>query len=546
MPGPIEVFFCYSHKDDALCSELKKHLAGLKREGVIADWNQRRVDAGDDWKTKRNEHLDSAGLILLLVSADFLAADYCYDVEVTRALERRYAGEVEVIPIILRACDWSGAPFADLDAMPHGAKPVTSWADRDDAWGDVVSGIRAVVSDARARAASRAPTPSYPDPETRAISGRIEAAQKRRRSLQQGGFDTKEVDLEILGLRRQLRQGGQLRPGDALDDGRYLIIDRLGQGGFAVVWKAHDRQRDRLVAIKVLRGELVRDEIRLERFLRGARRMAEIDHPAVVRVLDPSGEDGGFRYFVMELVAGGDFRAAVLEGRVPREKVVPLILTVGDALVEAHRRGLVHRDVKPANILLDESGAPKLTDFDLVGGADTTGGTRTGALGTFLYAAPEMMDRPQDADVRADVYSLGMTAIFGLYGAELPMTVLREIDRILAGLPCSPAVQRVLWQAVAWDPGLRYRSCAALCEVLKWAYHREDRTVTPGHVDASPRPATSPVRFAPSRPASIFVTTLPQEGASIFGEDLISEKALDEVILSYLSEDLDDPGTPKK
>src|SRR5262249_47267532 len=157
----------------------------------------------------------------------------------------------------------------------------------------------------------------------------------------------------------------------------------------ASVWSADDRTRKEPVAVKVLHAEMARDESRRERFFRGARVMATLGHQAVVRVLNPGGDDGGWLYFVMELVPGGDLHLAVLKGTVPPDRAIPIVLAVGEALAEAHAKDIVHRDVKPANVLLDASGAPRLTDFDLAAAGDTTGGTRTGAMGTFLYAAPE-------------------------------------------------------------------------------------------------------------------------------------------------------------
>jgi serine/threonine protein kinase len=264
----------------------------------------------------------------------------------------------------------------------------------------------------------------------RVLEGQLEEARERKQRLEKLGVSTDDVDREILNLRRALRAGGQLHAGDALGNGRYTLVRRLGKGGFAIVWEAHDTVRDERVAIKVLHPELARDTSRLERFFRGAREMAELTHEAVVRVLEQHGEDDGWHYFVMEFMPGGDLRQAVLDKRVGARDALAIVLQVGSSLGAAHAKGLIHRDVKPANVLLDLSGQSKLTDFDLVAAADTTGGTRTGAMGTFLYAAPEILDRPQDADVRADVFGLGMTAVFGLYGRDLPATVMRHSESV--------------------------------------------------------------------------------------------------------------------
>jgi hypothetical protein len=254
-----------------------------------------------------------------------------------------------------------------------------------------------------------------------------------------------------------------------LGDGRYLLIKQLGRGGFAVVWEAHDRRDERGVAIKVLHLHLAGDPQRRERFFRGARVMSELAHPGVVRVFEPHGEDESFCYFAMELMLGGNLRDAILSKRVESSRIVSLIVQVGEALAEAHKRQLIHRDVKPANILLDEYGNAKLTDFDLVGAHDTTGGTRTGALGTVVYAAPECMDKPQDATARADVFGLGMTAIFCLSGQDLSMEMFRQPNAGIKRLKCAVSIRVVLMQAVAWNPSQRFPDASAMTKAVRKA-----------------------------------------------------------------------------
>lgn len=138
----IEVFFSYSHKDEELRDELSKHLAMLKRQRVITAWHDRRIGAGKEWENEINEHLDSADIILLLISSDFLASDYCYDVEVKTAMGRHDDGEARVIPVILRSVDWKGAPFGKLQPLPTDARPVTEWPNRDKAFENIAQGIR--------------------------------------------------------------------------------------------------------------------------------------------------------------------------------------------------------------------------------------------------------------------------------------------------------------------------------------------------------------------------------------------------------------------
>ncbi|MFN7994073.1 MAG: toll/interleukin-1 receptor domain-containing protein [Bryobacteraceae bacterium] len=140
-----EVFFSYAHKDSELRDELERHLSILKRSGIIQGWHDREISAGTEWAGQIHEHLERANVILLLISADFLASDYCYDLEMKTALARHESGDAIVIPVILRPVDWSGAPFAKLQCLPSRAVPVTSWANRDEAFRDVAEGIRRAI-----------------------------------------------------------------------------------------------------------------------------------------------------------------------------------------------------------------------------------------------------------------------------------------------------------------------------------------------------------------------------------------------------------------
>ncbi len=158
----IEVFYSYAHEDEALREELDKHLSLLERLGYIRDWHDRDITAGANWAGEISENLRRADIVLLLISSDFLASDYCFDVEMKVALERHAAGETRVIPILLRPCDWQSAPFSHLQCLPAGAVPVTLWANRDAAFQDVVAGIRRVIeeeADGRRGNASRVPEP---------------------------------------------------------------------------------------------------------------------------------------------------------------------------------------------------------------------------------------------------------------------------------------------------------------------------------------------------------------------------------------------------
>jgi len=142
---PIEVFFSYAHKDEKLRDKLANHLANLQSRGVIQKWHDRRISPGNEWDKHISGHLNTADIILLLISSDFMASDYACCIEMQRAVERHDNREARVIPIILRPCDWKGAPFSKLQPLPKNARPVTKWRNRDDAFLDVVEGIRAAI-----------------------------------------------------------------------------------------------------------------------------------------------------------------------------------------------------------------------------------------------------------------------------------------------------------------------------------------------------------------------------------------------------------------
>jgi hypothetical protein len=124
---------------------LEVHLSALKRQGLITSWHDRRITAGSEFAAQIDQHLDSADLILLLVSPNFIASDYCYDLEMTRAMEKHRTGEARVIPVILRPCDWHDLPFGKLQAVPKDGKAIKTWPDIDEAFLDVVRAIKTAL-----------------------------------------------------------------------------------------------------------------------------------------------------------------------------------------------------------------------------------------------------------------------------------------------------------------------------------------------------------------------------------------------------------------
>jgi formylglycine-generating enzyme required for sulfatase activity/dienelactone hydrolase len=262
--------------------------------------------------------------------------------------------------------------------------------------------------------------------------------------------------------------------------GRYEVQRELARGGMATVYLAHDARHDRQVALKVLRPELAA-AIGTERFLREIRVAAGLQHPNVLTLHD-SGEADGLLYYVMPYVEGPTLSEHLKQaGPLPIEQALRLGRRVAEALAHAHERGLVHRDVKPGNVLLSQ-GQPMVADFGLAtgGGADEAGLTQPGmAVGTPFYMAPEQAEG-EAVDARTDVYALGCV-LFQMLAGRPPFTGdstaailglhLREPPPALRTLrgEVPPAVEALVAKALAKDPALRFAHAGELADALALA-----------------------------------------------------------------------------
>src|SRR6266700_84162 len=157
---PLSVFISYAHEDERLLQQLEAHLSLLRRQGLVATWYDRQIVPGTQWAEEIDAHLETAQLVLLLISPNFMASDYCYGIEMQRALERHKNGEVQVIPIILRPVEWEGAPFAHLQCLPRDAKAVTEWDNRDAAFRDIARGIRTAIEQLPSTSTQPQPVPA--------------------------------------------------------------------------------------------------------------------------------------------------------------------------------------------------------------------------------------------------------------------------------------------------------------------------------------------------------------------------------------------------
>jgi serine/threonine-protein kinase len=261
--------------------------------------------------------------------------------------------------------------------------------------------------------------------------------------------------------------------GRSLGRRRYEVVAQIARGGMATVYRAHDRQLDRVVALKVPRPELARDRAFREQFRREARAAARLAHPNVVAVHD-SGEDRGLPWIVMELVDGQTLRALLdARGRLDPETSAELLGEIADALDHAHRHGIAHLDVKPENVLLT-SDSVKVADFGLVRAAH--GANDHALAGTVQYCAPEVL-RGGLVDGRADVYSLGVVAYECLtgrvpFGAGDPDRVAWQVlhgrvpapSRTVSGV--SEAADAAVWHATDPDPDRRFHRASEMTTAM--------------------------------------------------------------------------------
>lgn len=263
--------------------------------------------------------------------------------------------------------------------------------------------------------------------------------------------------------------------------GRYRLLDRLGAGGMGEVWRAHDANLDREVAIKLLAPGAVADATTTERFRREALALSRLAHPGVATIFDFDAQDGT-AYLVMELVSGGSLETRLAAGPLSIDEVVRVGAAIADAIAEAHQRGILHRDLKPANIVLTQGGQPKILDFGIARLMGTDGEaaklTQTGMLiGSLPYMAPEQLTGDAD-DARTDIYALGvmlfeMTTGRRPFIKERPEALMFEIFGSAAPTAHSlrpevpPPLDRLIDACLAKDPARRPAAASAVAAALR-------------------------------------------------------------------------------
>ncbi len=236
------------------------------------------------------------------------------------------------------------------------------------------------------------------------------------------------------------------------------VLELLGQGGMGAVYKARQKQLDRLVALKILPPQVGRPEAFAERFTREARSLAKLSHPGIVMVYDFGHTQAGLYYFIMEFVDGTDLRHVIRSGQLSPAEALSIVPQICEALQYAHEEGVVHRDIKPENIMLNKKGQIKITDFGLAKLLDqpatvytlTQAGQR---MGTPHYMAPEQIEHPHLVDHRADIYSLGVV-FYEMLTGELPLGRFPPPSR---KVHVDVRLDEVVLKTLEKEPELRYQ-----------------------------------------------------------------------------------------
>ncbi|MEZ4322119.1 MAG: FHA domain-containing protein [Myxococcota bacterium] len=417
---------------EALITALEAQGAGIVRRKVSGVPARTFADELDP-------EVRDADRVVVVMSPWLQASDWLFSQECYAILERSNA----LLVWSFAPCRYGGSPVAEAPRV----------GDESESPEQVAARVKvALDTGAAPPSAPLEDRPAYGSPSFAVLAERLEGLH----AIKATTSGVRGVNAAIKRTASSLRAGPTLSAGEALGSGLYRLLEHVGHGPLASVWRARDRESGEIVAVKVLHAQFVQDAAALARFFETAHALSGLEHPAVARIVDPGGTDQGFPFFVRAYYTGGSLEDAVSTSEFGVAHAIQAVLDVARALEHAHAQGTLHRNVKPSNVLFDAHGAAVLADFspphDGSEGSDT------------LFVAPESQDPSLPSTAAVDVYSLAMTTLFALHGRSLPFWVLRDPERLIKGLPVGDAVKDALRRAVDWDPSARTPSVAAFVE----------------------------------------------------------------------------------
>ncbi len=320
--------------------------------------------------------------------------------------------------------------------------------------------------------------------------------------------------------------------------GRYQVVDEIGQGSMGIVYRAHDPQINRHIALKLLRQDRVTNEELVQRFLKEAQAMGGLSHPNIATVFD-TGRDHGTIFIAMEILRGKSLKDVIREKTLNHNEIVHIGVQVAEALDFAHRKGIVHRDIKPSNIIIDPDGNAKITDFGIARIEDPTITQQTvpgEILGTPLYMSPEqVMSSPVDG--RSDLYSLGVILYEMTTGkspfkgdnlASIFQAILQDTPPApeLNDSPMSRKLSDLIMKCLDKDPDKRFQSGIEMAQPLKACLQRRQSDTIRGVRQPEKRKRIFPVVLA----AIILIVTAAGLTYFIKGGDSLTENTIETVL----------------